>query len=74
MPSSTFAKTIQPHAGAYISKNGTGIANSQPATSSGLRPRRSAVRPAYRLASAFVKPNVTMKESTAVSDASPNTR
>src|ERR1700681_1766005 len=74
MPSSTFASTIHPHAGAYISKNGTGMAKSQPATSSGLRPVLSAVRPAYRFASAFVKPNVTMNESTAVSDASPNTR
>src|SRR6202790_3905829 len=74
MPSNTLARTIQPHAGANISKNGTGIANSQPATSSGLRPVRSAVRPAYRFASALVKPNVTMNESTAVSDTSPNTR
>ena len=73
-PSSTFAKTIQPQAGANIKRNGTGMANNQPATSKGLRPTRSAVRPAYRFAKALVKPNVTMNDKTAVSEASPNTR
>jgi hypothetical protein len=28
-----FRRTIHPHAGAYIGKNGTAIANSQPAIS-----------------------------------------
>ena len=37
-PSSTLAKTTQPHDGAHISSNGTGRPISQPATSTGLRP------------------------------------
>ncbi len=46
MPSSTFAATTQPHDGAQISSSGTGTATSHPATSTGLRPKRSAQVPA----------------------------
>ena len=37
-PSSTLAKTTQPHVGAHISSSGTGRPMSQPATRTGLRP------------------------------------
>ena len=45
-PRSTFATSIQFHVGAHISRNGTGTATSQPATSTCLRPTRSERRPA----------------------------
>jgi len=45
-PSSTFAATTQPHAGAQMSSTGTGTATSHPATSTGLRPYRSDQAPA----------------------------
>jgi hypothetical protein len=38
IPSSTFAATIQPQVGAQISMAGIGIAVSQPASRTGLRP------------------------------------
>ncbi len=46
MPSSTLAATTQPQDGAQISSSGTGRAISQPATSTGLRPKRSDQVPA----------------------------
>ena len=45
-PSRTFAATTQPQLGAQINNSGTGIATSQPATNTGLRPNRSDQRPA----------------------------
>ena len=45
-PSSTLAATTQPHDGAHISSSGTGTATSQPPTSTGRRPYRSAHDPA----------------------------
>jgi len=70
--SSTLAKTIQPHDGAHMTSSGTGIATSQPARSTGLRPYRSPSRPATKLVAAFTTPKVATKESTAPRDASPN--
>src|SRR5205809_2974406 len=43
-PSRTLANTIQPQLGAQMMSSGTGSPASQPATSSGLRPIRSASR------------------------------
>ena len=45
-PSSALATSTQVHDGAHISRNGTGTATSQPATSTCLRPKRSDRRPA----------------------------
>jgi hypothetical protein len=45
-PSSTFAATTQAQLGATMSSTGTGIATSQPATRTGLRPNRSEKVPA----------------------------
>ena len=46
MPSSTLAATTHPHDGAQISSSGTGMAITQPASSTGLRPKRSDQVPA----------------------------
>ena len=46
MPNNTLAAITQPHDGAQISSNGTGMASSQPASSTGLRPKRSDQVPA----------------------------
>ena len=46
--------------------NGTGTPTSQPATSTGLRPTRSASAPATRFVTAFVSPNATRKARAAV--------
>ncbi|SHX16779.1 Uncharacterised protein [Mycobacteroides abscessus subsp. abscessus] len=46
MPSSTLATITQPHDGAQINSSGTGMAKSQPAVSTGLRPKRSDQVPA----------------------------
>ena len=46
IPSSALAKSTQPQLGAHISRNGTGAATSQPATSTTLRPYASERRPA----------------------------
>src|SRR2546426_7266613 len=70
-PSSTLANTIQPQLGAQMMSSGTGSPASQPATSSGLRPIRSASRPAKRLASALTIPKLTRKDSTTVFETSP---
>ena len=45
-PSSTLATSTHVQDGAHMSRNGTGIATSQPATRIGLRPKRSESRPA----------------------------
>src|SRR2546425_5893765 len=70
-PSNTLANTIQPQLGAQMMSSGTGSPASQPATSSGLRPIRSASCPAKRLASALTMPKLTRKESTTVFETSP---
>ena len=72
-PSSTLAKTTQPHDGAQISSSGTGRPMSQPATSTGLRPYRSERVPAKKLVAAFTTPKATMNVSAAVNAVSPNT-
>lgn len=72
-PSSTFANTTQPHDGAQMSRSGTGTPTSQPATSTGLRPKRSESVPAKKLVIAFVTPNATMNVSVAVRAVRPNT-
>jgi hypothetical protein len=46
MPSSTFANTTHHHVGAQMSSSGTGRANSQPLTRTGLRPYLSDQVPA----------------------------
>ena len=65
-PSRTLAATTQPQVGAQINRSGTGMPTSQPATSTGLRPTRSARVPATRLVRALVIPKATMKVSPAV--------
>ena len=45
-PSSTLAATTQAHDGASTTSSGAGRPSSQPATSTGLRPKRSERRPA----------------------------
>src|SRR5690349_11754033 len=71
-PSRTLANTTQPQLGAQMRSSGTGSAATQPATSSGLRPIRSASRPAKRFASALTMPKLTRNERTTVLEASPN--
>src|SRR3972149_6358960 len=61
-PSSTLAATTQLQLGANMMSQGTGNPTSQPATSTRLRPTRSDMRPAKRLARAFTAPKLTMKE------------
>src|SRR5260370_41598788 len=63
-PSSTLAATIQPHAGAQASTNGTGSPATQPATSRLFLVCRVVSGPAARFVSAFVTPNATMNENT----------
>src|SRR5437667_4420259 len=70
-PSSTLANTIQPQLGARMMSSGTGSPASHPATSSGLRPIRSASCPAKRFASALTMPKLTRKERTTVFETSP---
>src|SRR6266545_6908845 len=70
-PSSTLANTIQPQLGAQMMSSGTGSPASQPATSSGLRPSRSASCPAKRFASALTTPKLTRKERTTVLETRP---
>lgn len=72
MPSSTLAATTQPHEDAHISKNGTGRPSNQPSSKSFFRPKRSAKPPVNKLAVAFTKPKATMKLSTALVAAMPN--
>src|SRR5438876_28341 len=72
MPSRTLANTTQPQLGAQMRSHGTGRATTQPATSNGLRPIRSASRPANRLASALTMPKLTRNDRTIVLEASPN--
>ena len=45
-PRSTFAASTHVHVGAHMSRNGTGIATSQPATRTVFRPAASEYRPA----------------------------
>src|SRR5512134_1550852 len=71
-PSSTFATTIQLHAGAEIKRNGTGRPAIQPATSRPLRLTRSASPPAARLAAALTRPNATRNERVIDFEARPN--
>jgi len=52
--------------------SGTGRPMIHPATKICLRPIRSLIRPANRFASAFVTPNVTMNERSAVCEVRPN--
>ena len=72
MPSSALAAMTQPQLGAHMIMNGTGRPNSQPRTSTRLRPHLSASWPETRLARAFTTPKLTMKETTSVVDAMPN--
>src|SRR5579863_460359 len=74
MPRSTFASTTQPQDGASRMIAGTGSAKSQPATRIFLRPHRSEIRPANRLAIALTIPKLTMKERIAAREASANSR
>ena len=60
-PSSTLAATTHHQVGAQISIAGTGSATSQPATSTGLRPKRSDRVPAKKLVTALTSPKATMK-------------
>ena len=60
-PRSTFAARIHPHDGAQMISSGTGRPTSQPATSTGLRPKRSESVPATKLVAALVAPKATMK-------------
>ena len=53
--------------------NGTGSPTSQPATSTGLRPTRSASAPATRFVTAFVSPKATRKASAALAVDRPKT-
>jgi hypothetical protein len=52
--------------------NGTGIPTSQPAMSTGLRPKRSDSVPARKFVAAFTIPKATMKVSVAEKAVSPN--
>src|SRR5579885_1262702 len=72
MPRRTFAITIQDHVGAQMMRNGTGIPHSQPNTSTGLRPHRSAIGPETRSTNAFIRPKLTIKAVMADVDASRN--
>src|SRR5678815_3034723 len=65
---------IHDHDGAQITRSGTGTPNSQPATSTCFRPKRSPRRPARRFVSAFTTPNVAMNESAALRDTIPKSR
>src|SRR5438445_6918572 len=66
IPRRTLARITQPQLGAQISKSGTGKAANQPATRTGLRPKRSDSGPAAKLVRALVRPKATMKVSAAV--------
>ena len=71
-PSSTLAKMTHPQVGAQISSSGTGMAMSQPATRTGLRPKRSDRVPAKKLVAAFTMPNAAMNVSVDEKAVSPN--
>ena len=62
-PSRTLAKMTHPHVGAQISSSGTGMAMIQPATRTGLRPKRSDRVPAKKFVAAFTMPNAAMNVS-----------
>src|SRR6266705_3154647 len=66
MPRKMLARITQPQFGAQISSNGTGNAANQPATRTGLRPKRSDSGPATTLVRALVTPKATMKVRAAV--------
>ncbi len=72
MPSSTLANTTHPQVGAHISNSGIGTAMIQPATRTGLRPKRSDSVPAKKFVAAFTAPKATMNVSVAVNAVSPN--
>jgi hypothetical protein len=69
-PSRTFAATTHDQEGAQMISTGTGSPASQPATSTTLRPTRSLRPPAARLASALVRPKLTMNDRMALFEAS----
>jgi hypothetical protein len=71
MPSKILATTIHSQRGAAMTMNGTGRPISQPATSSGLRPTRSALRPANRFANALTMPKLMMNERVTLIDVRP---
>ena len=71
-PSRTLAKITHPQLGAQINRSGTGMAMIQPATSTGLRPKRSDRVPAKKLVAAFTIPNAAMKVSVEENAVSPN--
>ena len=66
------AAIIHPQLGAHMIMKGTGRPNSQPRTSTRLRPQTSARCPETRLAKALTTPKLTMKETTSVVEAMPN--
>src|SRR5581483_2392035 len=71
-PSNRFATSNQNQRLAKIMMNGTGRPTSQPTTNTFLRPTVSETRAANRLQMAFVTPKLTMKETMAVLETSPN--
>ncbi len=66
------ARITQPQLGAKVRMSGSGRPASQPATSSRLRPTRSASRPANKFSSALVTPKLTRKDRAAEAETSPN--
>ena len=66
------AKITHPHVGAHINSNGTGRPISQPAISTGLRPKRSDRVPAKKLVPAFTMPNAAMNVSVEENAVRPN--
>ena len=63
---------IHSQLGAQMIMKGTGRPNSQPRTSTRLRPQASASWPETRLANALTTPKLTMKETISVVEAMPN--
>jgi hypothetical protein len=72
MPNKTFAKMIQFHDGAYISRKGTGIANNHPAIKIFLRENFFSSLTINKFESAFVVPNAIINESKTVVPSIPN--
>src|SRR2546425_11947735 len=71
-PSSTLARSIHHQTGAWMMRNGTGRAKSQPVMRTGLRPKRSDTRADTKFRIAFVTPKLTMNEVMAVFEVRPN--
>src|SRR2546428_2985700 len=72
-PRRTLASITQPQDGAPTIRSGTGRPTSQPATSTGLRPRRSARAAAPTVVTPLVKPKAAVKGSAALTAARPHT-